>query len=24
MYEFKKISSEMDMYGDIFSISAGL
>jgi hypothetical protein len=24
MYEFKKISSETDMYGDIFSISAGL
>jgi hypothetical protein len=24
MYEFKKISSEMDMNGDIFSISAGL
>lgn len=24
MYEFKKISSEMDMYGDIFSVSTGL
>jgi hypothetical protein len=24
MYEFKKISSETDMYGDIFSVSAGL
>jgi hypothetical protein len=24
MHEFKKISSEMDMYGDIFSVSAGL
>jgi hypothetical protein len=24
MYEFKKISSEMDMYGDIFRVSAGL
>ena len=23
MYEFKKISSETDMYGDIFSVSAG-
>jgi hypothetical protein len=23
MYEFKKISSEPDMYGDIFSVSAG-
>ena len=24
LYEFKKISSETDMYGDIFSVSAGL
>jgi hypothetical protein len=24
MYEFKKISSETDMYGDIFSVSSGL
>ena len=24
MYEFKKISSETDMYGDIFNVSAGL
>jgi hypothetical protein len=24
MYEFKKISSEIDMYGDILSVSAGL
>ena len=24
MYEFKKISSETDMYGDIFSVSTGL
>jgi len=24
MYEFKKISSETDMYGDIFGVSAGL
>ena len=24
MYEFKKISSETDMYGDIFRVSAGL
>ena len=24
MYEFKKISSEMDMYGDIFNVSTGL